>query len=382
MSKSSKSRTPKSGTAQRNQATGKRERVARWREGLTRVKEEGRLLWLLGQGLDVLLAAEENESITPGAEQVAAAVALWARQAMTAHPALQLGSPVAAERPCRNGPGRELVVRPVLAETDAMLDGKPLSTVWCPVLWMGSREWRRVGLTTVVVGVGDDGRRRVLLVRPGSIREQGLAMEVLSDLTARGLRTDPGLLVVTEGSRILDEALRQTWGARVLVSHCRRQLLDDLSSHLIEAERTAVCGQIAEAWALPPVEAAETLHRVAKRLQRSAPGAAERLGRSIEASLVTNRLEAMPPLQDRLVSLGTVNQAMQQAHALGDHGGGLADLLAGLSRWLVRTRRIMGWQQLGSLTRAIHEMSTHTGSENENCTRSSKTVQRKEKSVD
>jgi hypothetical protein len=61
---------------------------------------------------------------------------------------------------------------------------------------------------------------------------------------------------------------------------------------------------------------------------------------------------------------------MQQAHAFGDHGGGLADLLAGLSRWLVRTRRVMGWQQLGSLTRAIHEMVTHhsNGPENEDCT--------------
>jgi hypothetical protein len=206
-------------------------------------------------------------------------------------------------------------------------------------------------------------------------------VELLSDLTARGLRTDSGLLVVTEGSRILDEALRQTWGPRVLVSHCRRQLLDDLSSHLTEAERVTVCEQVVGAWATPPVEAADTLHRIAKKLQRSAPGAAERLSRSIEASLVTNRLGTVPPLQDRLVSLGTVNQAMQEAHALGDHGGGLADLLAGLSRWMARTRRIMGWQQLGSLTRAIHQMA-HPGPENENCTQSSKAVQRKDKSVD
>jgi hypothetical protein len=247
---------------------------------------------------------------------------------------------------------------------------------------MGSREWRRVGLTTVVVGVGDDGRRRVLLVRPGSIREQGLAIELLSDLTARGLRTDPGLLVVTEGSRIVDDALRQTWGRRVLVSHCHRQLLDDLSSHLVEAERAAVCGQVVDAWALSPVEAAEILHRIAKKLQRSAPGAAERLSRSIEASLVTNRLGVVPPLQDRLVSLGTVNQAMQQAHALGDQGGGLADLLAGLSRWLGCTRRIMGWQQLGSLSRSIHDMVTHPGPENETAPPVQKRCSERKKSID
>ena len=59
-----------------------------------------------------------------------------------------------------------------------MLDGKPL-TVPCPVLWLGTREWRHAGLTTVVVGVGMDGRKRVLSVRPGSVRDERLAREVL-----------------------------------------------------------------------------------------------------------------------------------------------------------------------------------------------------------
>jgi hypothetical protein len=158
-------------------------------------------------------------------------------------------------------------------------------------------------------------------------------------------------------------------------------LLEDLSSHLVESDRTSVCSEIVTAWALASGDAAGALRRLATELLRTAPGAAERLQRSIEATLVVQKLGVAQPLQDRLVSLGTLNQAMQKAHALGDHGGGLADLLTGLSRWLSRTRRIMGWEQLGALTRAIQDMVAQPAgpAENEHCTPVSKAVQRKKK---
>jgi hypothetical protein len=129
----------------------------------------------------------------------------------------------------------------------------------------------------------------------------------------------------------------------------------EVASHVVEDQRATVCSQIEEAWTQAPAEAAEALVQLAKRLQRSAPGAAERLSRSIEASLVVDRLGAPPPLKDRLLSVGTVTQALERAHAWGDHGGELEDLLAGLSRWLARTRRVMGWQHLGLLAHAIQE---------------------------
>ena len=151
------------------------------------------------------------------------------------------------------------------------------------------------------------------------------------------------MLVVTKGSRTLDAALHQTWGPQALVSHCRRQLLDDLCSHLVEGERAAVCAQVLEACALPAAEAADSLRRLAKKLQRGAPGASERLLRSVDAVVVVNRLGVTPPLQERLTSLGTLNQALEKSH-VDRHGG--VDLIEGLTRWLLQTRRIMGWQQL------------------------------------
>lgn len=386
MARSAKSRGPKSQAVPRSQPN-KKERVARWREGLVRLKEEGRLLWLLGHGLDVMLAAEENDGVAPCAGEVAATVAAWARQALLAPPALELGATAGStpkERPVASQASTVSVATSALSMAETLLDGKPLSGVWCPVLWMGSREWRQLGLITTVLAVGADGRKRALSVRPGSIREPRLAVELLSDLTARGLSINSGVLVVTEGSRTLDDALRQTWGPQVLVSHCRRQLLEDLSSHLVESDRALVCSEVVAAWALAPGEAAGALRRLAADLQRRAPGAAERLQRSIDATLVVKKLGTAEPLQDRLVSLGTVNQAMQQAHVLGDHGGDLADLLAGLSRWLTHTRRVMGWEQLGTLTRAIQEMVGRpaTVPENEDCTPNPKAVQRKKKPID
>jgi hypothetical protein len=274
------------------------------------------------------------------------------------------------------------VARPVSDLTGALRVTGTLSDVYYPVVWMGSREWGRIGLTTVALGLDAEGRKRVLSVRPGSIREPGLAADLLSDLANRGLNVASGLLVVTEGSKLLDEALKETWGPRVMVSHSRRQVLEDMSSHVLEAEREAVCSQVVNAWTLAPAEAAVALHRLAKGLQRSAPGAAERLIRSIDATLVVDRLGALPPLKDRLISLGTISQAVQRAHEWGGRGGGLEDLLVGLSRWLDRTRRVTGWQQLGAATRRLQQLTTGVPAppENEDCTLHP-AVQRKEKNL-
>jgi uncharacterized membrane protein len=142
---------------------------------------------------------------------------------------------------------------------------------------------------------------------------------------------------------------------------------------VVEDQRETVCRQMAEAWALAPTRAAEALQELARRLHRDAPGAAERLNRSIEPSLVVDRLKAPAPLKDRLLSVGSVTQALERAHAWGDHGGELEDLLVGLSCWLTRTRRLIAWQHLGLLGHAIREtVKVPAATENENCTPNSK----------
>lgn len=372
MPRSSKSRTTKKSAAKRPQGLPRKDQLAQWREGLSRLKEEGRLLWLLGEGLDAMLEARADE-VAPEPDQIAAVVADWARQAMAVRRPLVLGKGVVTPVQ-RTATAREAPLDASLRLADTLLDSKPLSGLWCPVLWMGSREWGLCGLVTVVLGVGGDGRKRVLSVRMGSVREQGVVAELLSDLTARGLSVDGGLLIVTEGSRTVDEALHQAWGNRVLVSHCRRSVVEEVASHVVEDQRAAVCRQMTEAWTLAPGQAAEALHQLSKRLQRSAPGAAERLQRSIAPSLVVDRLEAPAPLKDRLLSVGSVTQAFERAHAWGGHGGGeLPDLLVGLSCWLARTRRLIGWQHLGLLAHAIQEtVKALAPTENENCTPNSK----------
>jgi hypothetical protein len=315
-----------------------------------------------------MLEAQVGE-VAVDVETVTATIAAWARQAIAEQYPLRLGASVDVRR----------IERPVsktalAGVADTLMDGKSLAGTWCPVLWMGSREWRQRGLVTLVLGVGGDGRRRVLSVRSGSIREQGVVTEVLSDLSARWLSVETGVLVVTEGSRIVDDALRRAWGERALVSHCRQPLLEEVASHLAEDQRAAVCAQVVDAWTRSPSDAAQMLRHLAKSLDRSAPGAAERLRRSIDASLVVDLLAAPAPLKDRLLSMGSVSQALGRARAWGEHGGELEDLLEGLNRWLLRTRRLMGWQHLGLLAHAIQEAIKRPSppTENENCTPSSK----------
>ena len=74
-----------------------------------------------------------------------------------------------------------------------------------------------------------------------------------------------------------------------------------------ESERAAVGAQLTGAWSLTPDEGRAVLLDMVERLERSAPGAAERLARSVEATLAVDVLEVPVPLKERLAS--TVNNS-------------------------------------------------------------------------
>ena len=87
-----------------------------------------------------------------------------------------------------------------------------------------------------------------------------------------------------------------------------------------------------------------------ERLATSAPGASERLGRSVMATVIVNTFELTEPLKERLTSMGTCRMAFKGAlERQGSSDVGLQGLTAGLIAWLQRTRRLMGWRGIGPL---------------------------------
>jgi len=237
--------------------------------------------------------------------------------------------------------------RPLLA-----LGQAGLSDVQCPVLWLGSRliggAWQSMAL-----GVGLDGLRRVLSLKAGSVRERPVADNLLQDLAVRGLAVDKGVLVITDGSRTLDDSLRRNWGSQAQVGHCRTRVRQDVLAHVPDARRDAIRGELEGAWSMPVDQALELLRCLEKKLASEAPGASERLGRSIETSLTIDRLGISSPLKERLLTAGTLWMAFNKSLKLAPAGAKVKGFGLGVSAWLAQSRRLVGWRGLQLLAHML-----------------------------
>lgn len=341
----------------RRTPVGVSEHLDAWRRGLRHLTDRGTLLCVLGERLEPLLAAalrEKGGPVDDGA--VAATVLKLAQGILEAGPRLdaQTSGVGGVRHRSRAAPAdaRQRAARQVGA-TESFLEGRDLSTAWCPVVWVGSKdvcgEW-----VSLALGAGIDGVRRVLALRSGSVRDADVARGLIADLAARGLPSASGVLVVTAGSRTLDKCVERGWGHRAILAHCRQRVLDEVISHVAEPERSVVHAQLKGAWSLPSDEGRALLGDLVERLERSAPGAAERLARSLEATLVVDLLGVTGPLKERLTTMGTCGMAFNRAQQWkGTADAGIQGLAAGLKVWLGRTRRLMGWQALGPLAAVL-----------------------------
>lgn len=331
-----------------------------WRRGVRRLTDHGKLLCLLGEGLEAMLAAALNGKSGPVDETAAAATLLKLAQGVTAA-GLRQDAQASGGGPAHGRSRRTSAASPPgaargMAAADTFLDGRDLSAAWCPAIWVGSQEFRGAW-ASLALGAGIDGVRRVLAVRAGSVRDADVAEELVADLVARGLPSSSGILVVTSGGRSLDICVELGWGDRAQLSHCRRRVLDEVLSHVEGSEQAAVRSQLTGAWSLPSDEGRALLGALVERLERSAPGAAERLARSVEASLAVDALGVAEPLKERLTSMGTCGMAFKRALECSPDAG-VQGLASGLKVWLGRTRRLMGWEALGSLAAGLQRTTS------------------------
>ena len=208
---------------------------------------------------------------------------------------------------------------------------------------------------SVAVGADRDGRKHVLSVREGGAADPAVAEGILEDLVDRGVSPERGLLLVTEGSRALDERLLPFWGPGALVGHCRRRLLQDVLEHLPEEGRPRTRRNLERAWLQDPDDAARSLAQVCDELRRPHPGAAERLERSLEPCMAVARLGIPHPLRDHLEVAGPARMALLE----GRRGGvGLEGLARGVLDWQRKTKRLIGHRDLPALVGALAAAQT------------------------
>lgn len=106
-----------------------------WRRGASRLVEQGRLMWLLGEGLNAAFTKRAQGWAPPSEEELAIEIFGWMQQAWTSVPR---GFQLKQSKSPPPTPARARKTSSGLPSRAMMKEG--LSELQCPVLWVGSRE--------------------------------------------------------------------------------------------------------------------------------------------------------------------------------------------------------------------------------------------------
>lgn len=279
-----------------------------------RLSEEGRLLWILGRSL----ARATNDPSNLGS---------WAIRTYRELQALEL-----QPAPVTNAPQRPARLP---AKVDA---GTPV------LAWVASSS-RQQEWTSVAVGVDINGNKQILAVVEGSTSDPMVCRHLLEALAGDSL-----LLLITDGSLTLDDTIRLRWDNPPKIAHCRTDTRKSVLAHLQGEKRRRVDEKLQAAWSQAWPQSEESLKAILCDLRGSHPGAADRLERSLEATLVVDKLEVQAPLREHLLVAGVPRTAYDVAVRRGGEAGTLKD---GLAAWLQQTRRLPGYRALANLVEHI-----------------------------
>lgn len=89
-------------------------------------------------------------------------------------------------------------------------------------------------LVLVALGIDDKGDKHTLGLYEGATENTTACIGLLSDLEARGVRTDRTMLFVIDGSKALAKAIRAKFGPRALIQRCQVHKKRNVEDHLPE----------------------------------------------------------------------------------------------------------------------------------------------------
>jgi len=143
----------------------------------------------------------------------------------------------------------------------------------------------------IALGVTSDGRKIPLgFIQTGAESER-VCREMLEGLLERGLRVDPGLLCVIDGSKGLRKAIYGVFGNRALVQRCQWHKRENVVGYLPKAMQASMRRKLQEAYQeLTYEKAKEKLLRIRKELQLINQSAVSSLDEGVEETLTLHRL--------------------------------------------------------------------------------------------
>jgi transposase-like protein len=205
----------------------------------------------------------------------------------------------------------------------------------------------------VAIGIDADGKKHVLGIREGATENATSCTALLSDLQARGLRTDRTTLAVLDGSKALAKAVRAVFGARLRIQRCQVHKTHNVVEHLPESMRTAVRQTMRRAYRCRnATRAKRQLENLARRLRDDHPGASASLEEGLDETL-TVMAYGLPEWLER--TLSTTN-------AIENLVGTGRDLGRRVKRWR-DARMIARWIATACIEaeKRFHRVRDHSG---------------------
>ncbi len=146
-------------------------------------------------------------------------------------------------------------------------------------------------LVLVALGIDEAGKKHVLGLYEGASENATVCTGLLSDLAARGLRTDRAMLFVIDGSKALRKSIRDVFGEGAVVQRCQVHKIRNVRDHLPEEMKTSVGRTISAAYgSADAARAKRMLEALARQLEKKHPAAAGSLREGLDETLTVMRM--------------------------------------------------------------------------------------------
>jgi len=169
-----------------------------------------------------------------------------------------------------------------------------------------------LGKITIIVamGIGNDGRKRILGIIEGGSENSEVVKALLADLLERGLDPEEPRLYTIDGSKALAKAIKDTFGGKAAIQRCQVHKKRNVLAHLPESEKQRVGKSISLAYMeFDYDEAQRKLSLLERELRMRYPAAADSLREGLDETLTVHRLKVPGLLRATLASTNAIESA-------------------------------------------------------------------------
>jgi hypothetical protein len=217
-------------------------------------------------------------------------------------------------------------------------------------------------LCVVALGIDIEGNKWPLAVEEGDTENATLVKDLLAGLRERGLDMTKPILAVLDGARALCAGVTAVFDHPV-IARCQLHKIRNVESKLPDDVARVVVKEMRAAYANPDALAGQgALEALAKRIERSHPGAAGSLREGLAETLTIARLGVPPTLARTLRSTNAVESMIEicRDHSRNvkrwrDGEMALRWCAAGMVEAKKQFRRVNGHLHLRSLRTALEQ---------------------------